>query len=323
MDYGKILARAFEITYKYRALWLFGFLLALFGGSGFNSFNYSFNGSSSSNNRFGFITPSLPPNVGQYIAVIVIALICVIVIWIVLGIIARFLSRGAVIGLVQELEANNTTPTVRRGFSIGTSRFWQLFGISLIINLPLTIFSFAVILLAALPFLAIIIPVILGTARGGQNGLLAGGIITSIGILCCAILCLVAIELVIRPFFEFIVRVCVIEKRGVIDSIRDGYRMVRANLGKVVILYLLLIGTGIGFGLLMLPVSLLLIAIPLGVGVVAFVASQSMVAAIMAGVVVAIPFVLVLIFIEGLYQVFDSTVWTEGYLGVSKPATTS
>ena len=34
MDYGRILARAFEITRRYRALWLFGFLLAVIGGSG-------------------------------------------------------------------------------------------------------------------------------------------------------------------------------------------------------------------------------------------------------------------------------------------------
>ncbi|MCL5950420.1 MAG: hypothetical protein M1132_01640 [Chloroflexi bacterium] len=34
MDYGRMLARAFEITRRDRALWLFGFLLAVTGGSG-------------------------------------------------------------------------------------------------------------------------------------------------------------------------------------------------------------------------------------------------------------------------------------------------
>ena len=34
MDYGRILARAFEITRRYRALWLFGFLPAVTGSSG-------------------------------------------------------------------------------------------------------------------------------------------------------------------------------------------------------------------------------------------------------------------------------------------------
>ncbi|MBI5030082.1 MAG: hypothetical protein HZB51_06110 [Chloroflexi bacterium] len=321
MDYGKILARAFEITYKYRALWLFGFLLSLFGGS--NSFNPSnFTSGTSSRRDTPFdrdVLPNLPPNFEQYIAVIVIALICVALIWMLLGIIARFLSRGAVIGLVQELEANGTTPTVRRGFNIGSSRFWQLLGISIVINLPLMVFSFAVILLAILPIAVSVIPMLSRGSRDVAGGLLAGGIITSIGFFCCAILCLMAVTLVIRPFFEFIVRVCVIEKRGVFDSIRDGYHIVRKNLGNVVILYLLLIGVGIGFGLLMIPVSLLLVAIPLGVGVVAYVASQSIVTAFIVGGIIAIPFVLILIFIDGLYQVFDSAVWTEGYLSLTKP----
>lgn len=325
MDYGKILARAFEITYKYRALWLFGFLLALFGGEGGSSFNpgnFSGSGSSSTGgDRFrgdGF--PSLPPNFAQYITVIIIAVACIVLIWFVLTILARFLSRGALIGLVQELEVDGTTPTVRRGFSIGSSRFWQLLGISIIINLPLMIFSFAVILLAVLPILVSVIPMISRGSRDAAGGILAGGIVTSIAFLCCAVLCLMAISLVIRPFFEFIVRVCVVEKRGVIDSIRDGYRMVRANLGNVVILYLLVIGISIGFGILMIPVSLLLIGIPIGIGVVVYVLSNSIVPTLIVGGLIGIPFILGLIFISGLYHVFESTVWTEGYLTVTKPA---
>ena len=34
MDYGRLISHSFEIVRRYRALWLFGFLLALTGGSG-------------------------------------------------------------------------------------------------------------------------------------------------------------------------------------------------------------------------------------------------------------------------------------------------
>jgi hypothetical protein len=326
MDYGKILARAFEITYRYRVLWLFGFLLALFGGSGGGNFNPgSFgNGATSSsrggNGDFGDVLPNLPSTFWQNIAVIIAVVVCVVLILSVLGIIARFVSRGALIGLVQELETGGTTPTVRRGFSIGASRFWQLLGIAIIVNLPLTIFSFAVILLAALPLVLAIVPALSRNPRSDAFApLLAGGIIGSVAMICCAGLGLWVIAIIVRPFYEFIVRVCVVEKRGVFDSIREGFRLVRANLGNVVILYLLVIGIGIGFGILMIPVGLLLIGIPVGVAVVVGGVSNAIAPAIIAGVVVGIPFLLVLVFIGGLYHIFESTVWTEGYLAIPKP----
>lgn len=46
MDFGRLLGRAFQITLHHRALWLYGFLLALFGGSG-GSMNYRFPGGGS------------------------------------------------------------------------------------------------------------------------------------------------------------------------------------------------------------------------------------------------------------------------------------
>ena len=51
IDFGKILKRAWHILWNYRMLWIFGFILALFGGmfsSGFgngsNGTRYNFNG---------------------------------------------------------------------------------------------------------------------------------------------------------------------------------------------------------------------------------------------------------------------------------------
>ncbi|GAG65858.1 unnamed protein product [marine sediment metagenome] len=49
MDYGEIIRRAWNITKKYKYLWVFGFILALFGGGGgyssnnlSNSFQYTY-----------------------------------------------------------------------------------------------------------------------------------------------------------------------------------------------------------------------------------------------------------------------------------------
>ena len=332
MDYGKLLSRSFEITRKYRALWLFGILLALFGGGGGNlNFNFGNFGGGGGGGRGGTGgLPTIPPEVWQTIAVVVFALLCIALVWIVLSIVLRFVSRAALIGLVQELEADATTPTVRRGFSIGRGRFWQLLGIALTINIPLFIVSLALVLLAALPALAATIPLLNARRPAGEiGGMLVGSILGSVLLLCCVVLFLFVVGLVIRPFYEFFMRECVIQKRGVFDSIREGYRIVRANLGNVAILYILIIGIGIGFALLMIPVVLVLVGIALAAGLVAGFAAagtaglttQAIVPAIIVGAIVAIPVFLVILFISGLYHAFESTLWTEGYLAITAAKT--
>ncbi|MCI0477860.1 MAG: hypothetical protein L0Y55_16585, partial [Anaerolineales bacterium] len=158
MDYGKILKRAFEITRASRALWLFGVLLALFGGGsgGGGSFNFPSGGGSSGRGTGRGDLPTMPAissETGQLIMILIGVLACFFLVWLALSIILRFVSRGALIGLVQELEQDQTVPTIKRGFSIGAERFWKLLGIALVINIPLALISIALILLAALPIL--------------------------------------------------------------------------------------------------------------------------------------------------------------------------
>jgi hypothetical protein len=108
-------------------------------------------------------------------------------------------------------------------------------------------------------------------------------------------------------------------KRGVFDSIREGFRIVRANLGNVAVLYILLIGIGLGYGLLMIPVALVLIGIPVAAGFAVGIVANAVTPGVVAGIIVGIPILLILLFIAGLYETFRSTVWTEGYLAVTAP----
>jgi len=108
-------------------------------------------------------------------------------------------------------------------------------------------------------------------------------------------------------------------KRGVFDSIREGFRIVRANLGNVAVLYILLIGIGLGYGLLMIPVALVLIGIPVAAGFAVGIVANAVTPSVVAGIIVGIPMLLILLFIARLYETFRSTVWTEGYLAVTAP----
>ncbi len=321
MDYGKLLTRSFEITRRYRALWIFGVLLALFGGGGGGGGggNFSFPGNPGGG-RGGNNVPTLPPAIADALPLIVAVLVCALILWIIGGIVLRLLSRAALIGLVQELEANQTVPTVGRGFSIGASHFWSLLGIALLINIPLAIFSIALTLLAALPFLVSLLGVL---SRGGSEDfgalLLAGGL-GSIVLFCCVILFLILLGLTVQLFYEFIVRTSVIKNRGVLDSIREGYRLVRTNLGSAIVLYILVIAIGIGYGIGMAIVALILLGIPIGLGILIYSIANSAGLAVLVGFIVGIPMLIILIFLSGLYRTFESTLWTQGYLAISAKA---
>ena len=322
MDYGRLVSRSFEVVRRYRTLWLFGFLLALTGGSGggdiANSISWNFDGGSS---RGGNL-PSLPPGIWQMIAVIIAIVVCIAILWLVFSIVLRFVSRGALVGLVAELEASQTAPTVRRGFRIGADRFWPLLGIALLINIPLFLVSIILIVIAAVPILTTLLP-LLSTAGGRPPdqlvGLVIGGALGSVLLFCCAILFLVLVQLVLRPFYEFFIRSCVIARRGTLDAIREGYHLARGNLGNTLILYILIIAIGIGFGLLMIPVALILIGIPVGVGLAIGAAANSALPGVVVGLIIGIPMLLLLLFISGLFQAFESTLWTEGYLAMTAP----
>ena len=194
MDYGKLLSRSFEITRKYRALWLFGILVALFGGGGGGggSGNFGFPGTPGADNNRGTGTfPTLPTFDQNLILAIVAIALGIVIVWFIAGIFFRFVSRGALIGLVQELEADQTAPTVRRGFRIGMDRFKSLFGIALLVNIPLAMVSVVLILVAALPLLATAFPLL--TARPSRPSeeiirtIIAGGI-GSLLLFCCVVL---------------------------------------------------------------------------------------------------------------------------------------
>ncbi len=326
MDYGKILSRAFAIVLKQRALWLFGILFALAGG---NRSGASINvPSGGGNDRGTGVTPPTLPDVPvpaqETILAIIIAVFCVAMLWGVLMVLLRIVSRGALIGLVNELETTQVAPTVRRGFSIGWERFRSLFGVGLIVNLPIALVSFVLILVALLPMLVSVIPLIASNRLREATPLLIAGVAGSVAMLCLAGACLWAVHLLVRPFYEFFVRACVIEKHGAMDSLRQGYRIVRANAKNVAVLYILVIAVGFGFGLVMLPIAAILIAIAFVVGFAAYLATSTVTTGVIAGSVVGLVVLPVLLFLAGLYEVFESSVWTQGYLAATKtPAPTA
>jgi len=315
MDYGKILKRAWQTVWRYRALWLFGAILALVTGGGVNNgVQYRLGREDLSP---GFRTQHIPPEILSTLIAIGIGLALLAVVFIVAAAVARYVSETALIRMVDEHEQTGEQRTVRQGFRMGWSRTaWQLFLIDLVIGLPLAVGFILLFLLAAAPLL-------LWTTRSTAAGAIGTALTLGLGLLVILLAVAVAVILsMLKPFFR---RVCVLERRGVTESIREGYHIVKRDLKHVAVLWLIMLGLSIGWGIVMIPISLVILFLgavlgglpALLSGVLANLAFGDA-AAWIIGLVVGIPiFLLVvaapLLLLGGLWEAFKSSVWTLTY----------
>jgi hypothetical protein len=137
-------------------------------------------------------------------------------------------------------------------------------------------------------------------------------------VLFLAILTGIALGLIL----QFARRICVLENRGVIEALQEGFNMVRSRLSDSIIMGLILFGIGIAFAIVMIPVVILLffIAAILGglPGLLAYwIASRFLegAAPYLVGIAIALPFFLIVVtipssIIGGVFETFKSSVWT-------------
>lgn len=317
MEYSRILKRALEITWRYRALWLFGALIALFagGGASSSSFNYSFDG-----RDLGTVPPFQmqpqvdPAAVATAILLLVLIGIALAVLFFVVGTILRYISETALMRMVDDLEETGRKHTWRNGFRLGWSqRSLRLFVIDLIFGIPVAI------MFVALFFFALT-PLILWATGDTTAGVL--GTVATVGLFLLVILLAILIALVLSLLRPFFYRMAVLEDRGIFNSIGEGFRLVRRHLGKAVAMWLLLVAIQIAWGIAMIPVVFVVVVIGLLIGGLPALAVGALVGAVTQGALpwllaalVGVPlFLLVtgipLLLLGGLIQVYLSTAWT-------------
>jgi hypothetical protein len=235
MDYGRILGRAWRVTWRWKILWILGFLAALGrGGSPGNSSSYSFDGSEWAHPVHADRWPEIA---GIVAAVACLGLLIAIALWVV-----SVIARGGLIAGVQQVEDEDST-SFGRAWRVGVSRFWSLFGISFLTALPVIILVVAgLVALVALGF---------GTAEAFDISDLAGagGVTATVlcgGVLCCGGVILAVVLNLLRTFAE---RAAVLEGLGWIDAIRRGWQVIRENLGHTLIFWVVFLVIGIIFGI--------------------------------------------------------------------------
>jgi len=343
MDHVTILKRAWNNVWRYRALWVFGIILALTTGSGGTETASSARDGGNNRDRSiaGLRLPDdfsvelgdgirqeleeldrlfsreIPPQVVSTIIAVVIGLLCIGILLFVVGRIARYVAETSLIGMVDKHEETGKQQSVRQGFRMGWSRAaWRLFLIDLAVDLPVAL---TFILLFALAFA----PLLLWTGR--STGLGTVGTVSTIGLFFTVVFLAIVVGAALSLLKRFFRCACVLDGLGVVESIRRGWAMVRQNLKDAGLMWLIMIGVNLAWMLVMVPIGALLF----GVGAVmgggpALLAGKwaesafGGAAAWILGGAVGIPIFLAvvvapLVFLGGLREIFQSSTWTLTY----------
>ena len=319
IDPIKIIKRAWYILWNYRALWVFGLVLALVAGSSVgqgsnNSYQYQQGPQGNPdvspqsvqeafrefqreiNKLFEQGIPDINVS-GKDLTTFLWIVGAFVLVMLVLGIvvaIARYVSETAVIRMVDEYESTSNKMTVRQGVRIGWSNTaWRLFLINLIVNLPAIALALVLLVAGVGVFFAVV---------NGNADFAAFSVVSTIVLAFLTIFVVVILTILLHLLRNFFWRICVLENASVSESLRRGSAMVLENWKNVGLMWLVMIGLGIVWAVA--SVILFIITIPVVI-----------VTVILAVLVVVLPFLLLV----GAFSLFigGALPWIAGGLFVA------
>jgi len=344
MDHVTILKRAWNMVWRYRALWIFGIILALTttsgqattlwrdGGGGRGQgvrITLSEDWSEEFDDQIRREVEELNElfrgwdrsEVEARLIATAIGVLVVVFVLVVVGRIGFYVASTAVIRMVDEYEDTGERCSVRQGFRLGWSRSaWRLFLIDLLVDLPVAL-AFIVLFAVSLS------PLLLWTGRNETLG--AIGTVAAVGLFFMVVFAAIVVGAALSLLKRFFRRECVLGELGVGESIRRGYALVRANLKDVGLMWLIMVGISLGYHILTIPIGLLLAGAGAlaggGAGLVVGRLAQAAFGAMwgwFAGGAVGVPIFLLIVvaplaIVGGLWEVFRSSTWTLTYRELS------
>ena len=333
MEYGRIIRRALDTTWRHKVLWVFGIAAALFGGGrgggGGGGLQYVFSGRDVEQwrQKVPWIPgrpfepwpwPQTPLPDWQAVVPVVLAVVAILLVVAFLvfiaSIIIRYTSLGALAGMVDEVERTEHT-SFKSGLTKGWSRLLRLFAIDLIIGIVVFVIVMALIVLATIAILLASAPAILlfqaGTGAGVAGILWA--VAVGLGLVLVFILVGLALAALTTLIREFAFRACVIDGKGIFGALGAGIALTRSRSREAVLMWLLLLAINLAVGLVAIPLALLGVGGILGPALLTFTTTRS----VLAAIGVALPFVLIIALLSaaigGIYLTFRSAVWTLTY----------
>lgn len=295
-NFGEVLTRAWQITWKYKVLWIFGILASCGQGGGGGG-----NGSSFDSGTSDF---TVPPELRRFISqmesfgdwaidnwwiFIVIGLFGLLLI-----LLNIFLGTVGRIGLIKgshAAELGAESLAFGELFSASMPYFWRVFGLSFLIGLG---------------FLVLLLPMIL-------IGILTGGV----GFLCLLpLICLlIPVGIAVSIILEQANRAIVLEDMGMLAGLKRGWEVSKANVGPVLVMALILFGISFVLGIIIaLPIIIIIFpavfAFALGEG-------QSFTPLYIAGALFCL-YAPVSLVLNGILSTFTQSAWTLTYMRLTQ-----
>ena len=234
MDYGKVLRRAGEITWRWKVLWILGFLAGLGSGGGGGGPSYS-----TGQSDFQGWTLDGPPYVDWPLiaGIIAVFLVAALLIGIALWVIST-IARGGLIAGVQQVEDEGSTSFLT-AWRVGRKRAWTLLGLSILAALPMIV---AVLLLV----ITLVAGVLTMESFGEFPEWSAGpGILSAIcfgGLMCCGLIVVGIVLDQIRTYGE---RAAILEGLGWLDAFKRGWEVLKDNLAPTIVFWIIFFVLGL------------------------------------------------------------------------------
>lgn len=287
MDYFGILKKAWNITWKYKALWILGLFAGMGSGSGGNGgSSYQQSSSDFSSGTADQFTQWAGDN---------LALIAIVVgILVVIGFVFWVLSIAAQGGLVHGVNeaAEGRKPSLRDAWGVGFGKWGRTFMIGLVLGLP--------IIVVVGVFILLMVVMIGGGAAAGEEvagAAIAGGLCLVLPVF---IVVMIALSVVVGVVMQLALRYGILDDVTFGQAIKRGWNDLWGKRGAFVMwLVMLLPQFAAGIVMLLFMVPFLLPAIGF------IVAEQFVMAAamfVLMGLVMMLP--------TAVYGTFVSSAWT-------------
>ena len=304
-DFGDVLSRAWQIVWRHRVLWVFGILTSCGRGGGGG-------GGGGGNSGIEFQGPDLPPQVMRWLEMIqenlmtfaVVGCIVIVLLWA----LSIFLSTIGKVGLIRgTFQAEGGAERLIFGelFSGSTPYFWRVFGLSLIVAIPLL----AGIAVAVAGIVAFAI-----AASGGSEEAIVG-LVAMVPVFIGCLCLLIPLMFVVGMIVHQAERAIVLEDMRVLPAISRGWDIFRANLGPIILMALILAILNVVLGFL-IALPIFVVALP---AMLAFLAGegQSYSPLVLLGACICL-YIPVSLLLNGILIAFTESAWTLTYMRLTR-----
>ncbi len=300
LRYEELLSKSFKAVWKYKVVWLFGILLAIFSGPLKVMLNIAYGFSGPGRDMIA-LTERILSWVwvdGQRLKSYMIAAAILVSLHSLISIFLYPLLSGSLIGLVTST-GEDTKPKAQAGLSVGLRKSLPILGESLLLAVPYLI---AVFLIAATGAAMLALAILSKSAMPPHTLALA----IAFGVLAVTALAVAWIRISIIDSLAR--RFIVIEGEGAVASIKRAAALFKKHVGQTLLAWLMLIAIGTG-----VSAAYFMFIVVSGILVVRAAATS-----LTEGLLVAAAAFTLLIIFSGFTKAFSSAFWTYFFMALQK-----